>query len=179
MTGNIRIHMTAVLIAALTGIAASAQDIISFPGIRTGCGREETVLHLMSQGFTPKEHGRTFYLEGKIDGRKMNVYVVTAEDRVSRIVASEARTTSAARARKRFNDLVRTFDGSDEYSAATGAVQTIPENEAIERLMAEKGVIYQAAFSKAANGAGNAETAWFTLNEYKGGYYIMIYFENR
>ena len=99
---------------------------------------------LISKGFTPKVIDGTDVFEGEFNGTDVNVYIVTNNNKVYRIMVCDANTLDEANIKIRFNRLVSQFERNKRYTGTEN--QAIPENEDISYEMIAHNKIYEAIF---------------------------------
>ena len=102
------------MIATITSFAQQ-KDVTSFLGIPV----DGTVLSmkqkLVSKGFVPKKVGTNEFLKGEFNGRNVDVYIRTNNNKVYRIMVADNNTVDEAQIKIRFNNLVSQFENNKRY----------------------------------------------------------------
>lgn len=131
------------LIMAVSAIAMHAQDeVTKFLGIPVDGTKTEMIEKLKKKGFTVVKDN---ILTGEFNGRDVDLFVGTNNNKVYRIMVSDANFTSEAEIKIRFNNLVHQFENNSKY-ASCATDQMIPESEDISYEMTVHNKRYQATF---------------------------------
>ena len=195
------------------------KDVTKFLGIPVDGTKTEMMNKLKAKGFVPSSYDSNI-LEGEFNGFDVNVYVVTNNNKVYRIMVCDKNTLDETSIKIKFNNLCRQFEKNSKYVSFED--YKIPESESISYEMLVNKKRYDAAFyqlpqsydtvaikndiqpmllekyseEELANPTEEIQadivsmtlsymatllekkTVWFTISEFKGGYYLSIYYEN-
>lgn len=131
------------MIATITSFAQQ-KDVTSFLGIPV----DGTVLSmkqkLVSKGFVPKKVGTNEFLEGEFNGRNVNVYIRTNNNKVYRIMVADKNNVDEAQIKIRFNNLVSQFENNKRYISLDKYTLSDEENISYEMTVHNKN--YDALF---------------------------------
>lgn len=130
------------LLCALTLFAQ--KDVTTFLGIPVDGSKTAMRQKLIAKGFTPKKVRTTEFLTGEFNGGKVDVHIVTNNNKVCRIMVSDVTPVSEADIKIRFNNLVNQFEKNSRY--LTVHENAIPEDEDISFQMLVKKKNYDASF---------------------------------
>ncbi len=139
-------------IAASLVFAATAQaqkDVTRFLGIPVDGFKPEMIERLKEKGFRSSSYDREV-LEGEFNGRDVNVYVATNNNRVYRIMVGDRNCIGEGEIRIRFNRLCSQFDNNPKYISFWGD-QTISDDEDISYEMTVHDKRYEAVFYQKAD----------------------------
>lgn len=140
--------MKRVLLSCIMAIMASSmfaqKDITTFWGIPVDGTKSEMKQKLISKGFVPKKVGTNEFLTGEFNGTDVNVYIVTNNNKVYRIMLCDANTRNEANIKIRFNNLVSQFENNKRYT--TFGEYTLSDEEDISYEMSVHNKIYEAIF---------------------------------
>lgn len=142
MKAKLTTFLIAILLAPI--ILFAQKDVTTFLGIPVDGYKAEMKKQLISKGFTPKVIDGTDVFQGEFNGTDVNVYIVTNNNKVYRIMVCDANTLDEANIKIRFNRLVSQFERNKRYSGNEN--QEIPENEDISYEMTVHNKIYEAIF---------------------------------
>jgi len=138
-----RIFMS--LVMAFMAVAMYAQkDVTTFLGIPVDGYKSAMKQKLISKGFVPKKLGNTEYLQGEFNGINVNVHIVTNNNKVYRIMLSDAIQQDEANIKIRFNKLVSQFKNNKRY--VSFGDYTLSDSEDISYEMLVHNKKYEAAF---------------------------------
>ena len=135
------------LVASVTLFAQS--DVTKFLGIPVDGFKPDMIRKLKEKGFVSIEYDKNIILEGEFNGVDVNVFVVTNNNKVYRIMVCDAKTISETDIRIRFNNLCRQFANNSKYTTPVLASvddYIISEDEDISYEMAVKNKRYEAIF---------------------------------
>ena len=135
------------LVASVTLFAQS--DVTKFLGIPVDGFKPDMIRKLKEKGFVSIEYDKNIILEGEFNGVDVNVFVVTNNNKVYRIMVCDAKTISETDIRIRFNNLCRQFANNSKYTTpilASVDDYIISEDEDISYEMAVKNKRYEAIF---------------------------------
>ena len=127
------------LLATLLTLSLYAQnDVTTFLGIPVDGYKSEMRQKLIAKGFTPKKVGTNEYLEGEFNGTDVNIYIVTNNNKVYRIMVCDANTQDEANIKIRFNKLVNQFENNKRYTALNQYTNSDTEHISYEMLVHKK-----------------------------------------
>ena len=133
-----------VVVLLVISVATYAQkDVTKFLGIPVDGYKTEMIQELKAKGFTvhPLDNN---VLQGEFNGHDVNVYIVTNNNRVYRIMLADKNTTTETDVKIRYNRLCEQFISNSNYVALED--QTIPKDEKISYEMLVNKKRYVAAF---------------------------------
>lgn len=134
------------LMMALVAIATYAQkDVTTFLGIPVDGFKPAMEKKLIAKGFVPQKTENDVYFEGEFNGSKVNVFIVTNNNKVWRIMLVDVINRSEADIKTRFNTLVNQFKNNKRY-LDLDETNTLPDSEDISYEMAVNNKIYEATF---------------------------------
>ena len=135
---------------AIMAISMSAQnDVTTFLGIPVDGFKSEMKQKLVSKGFVPKKVGTNEFLEGEFNGTDVQVYIVTNNNKVYRIMLCDANTQNEANIKIRFNKLVSQFENNKRYTSLDKYTLSDEENISYEMTVNKKN--YDALFYQVPN----------------------------
>lgn len=162
-------------------------EVTKFLGIPVDGTKSEMIRKLKAKGF--EEH--PYYdkcLTGEFNGKNVNVYVITNNNKVYRIAVIETSDLDEGQIKIRYNNLVRQFENNRKYipGAESATEYIIPEDENISYNISVKNKQYQAAFYQMTDeeqaSSYTLDTfyrrVWFTISKSIRDYCICIYYEN-
>lgn len=186
------------MILVLCTLTAFTQekDVTTFLGIPVDGFKSEMRKKLIAKGFTPQTYNGKEYFEGEFNGFDVDVWVVTNNNKVWRIMLCDKIHQDEANIKIRFNTLCHQFEKNERYY--TPEDFTIPEKEDISYEMTVNEKSYSAAYfqlpkdykaliplteEEAIQAAKALEPAfkkpvWFCISEFGGKYYITMYYDN-
>ena len=140
--------LTLLSLLLISSLFVSAQkDVTTFLGIPVDGTKTEMKKKLMAKGFTPKVEDGTEFLEGEFNGMDVQIYIVTNNNKVYRLMLADKLLVDEANIKIRFNTLVGQFERNSKYSAPIEIEdQRIPDNEDISYEMNIHKKIYEAVF---------------------------------
>ena len=134
------------MLALMFACTVHAQkDVTTFLGIPIDGFKTEMKKKLIAKGFTPKktQEGHDF-LEGEFNGVGVDLYIVTNNNKVFRIMVSEKNLQDEANIKIRYNRLVNQFKNNKRYTCFDD--YELSETEDISYEMTVNNKIYDAAF---------------------------------
>lgn len=138
-------RLLVLLLLAATVVSASAQrDVTKFLGIPVDGTKAEMRRKLIEKGFTPTKEQGYDYLEGEFNGRDVYVYIGTNNNKVYRIMVSDANMSDEVDIKIRYNNLVGQFERNERYISLKD--YRIPDEENISYEMAVHKKTYQTAY---------------------------------
>ena len=105
---------TILMMLLLVSASVNAQkDVTKFLGIPVDGYKSEMKRKLIDKGFT--YNAQYDYLEGEFNGKNVNVFIATNNNKVWRIMVSDANTCGEADIKIRFNNLCNQFARNKKY----------------------------------------------------------------
>ncbi|MDR1552874.1 MAG: hypothetical protein LBS69_05365 [Prevotellaceae bacterium] len=128
------------------------KDVTQFLGIPVDGYKHEMIQKLKAKGFTVSPSNKDV-LVGEFNGTKVNIHVVTNNNKVYRIMVSDAISQGETDIKIRFNKLCQQFQNNEKYMPASLSESdyTIPEDEDISYEMSVKNKRYEAVFCQVPN----------------------------
>lgn len=146
-TNSKKIFATFVLFIISVTLFAQ-KDVTTFLGIPVDGYKSEMINKLKDKGFTINPDNKDI-LEGEFNGTKVNIFIVTNNNKVWRIAVSDAITLKEIDIRTRFNNLLQQFKNNKKYVPQTDSIiakRTISETEDISYELLVNKKPYQAIF---------------------------------
>lgn len=176
--------LTALTIAVT--LHAQDKDVTKFLGIPVDGTKTEMIQKLKAKGFKSSSYDREV-LEGEFNGEKVNIYVVTNNNKVYRIMVADARTCNETEIKIRFNNLCYQFQNNSKYTPLSYN-QTIPDEEQISTNITLYKKRYEAIFyqkklsdvdKQSYDYSFTKRPVWFMISEYSYSKYgISIFYDN-
>jgi hypothetical protein len=195
-----------VALASFVTVAQTTDDTtLKFLGIPVDGSKYEMIQKLQKKGF---KYDRTNdMLTGKFNGKESNIYISENYGKVDRIFVADADVVSASQIIINYNNLLYQFKKNEKY-AEIQENKPIPENENVSYEMSVRNKNYDAQFflkpqftdEEKQEFAAKAEEiddedalgellmgtltdkitgmVWFRIAEYRGNYYICLYYDN-
>ena len=135
------------MILLLVSVFANAQkDVTKFLGIPVDGNKSEMKKKLIAKGFSYNAQGD--FLEGEFNGRDVQLFIVTNNNKVWRIMVCDANSCDETDIKIRFNKLCDQFSRNKKYIAAHMGEgdYTISESEDISYEMIIRNKRYEAAY---------------------------------
>lgn len=169
-------------LSAIAFTMVAQKDVTKFLGIPVDGTKSEMIRKLKAKGFKeiPYSDG---ILKGEFNGFDVEIYIMTNNNKVWRLIVADQNSMDANNIKSRFNNLHYQFAQNPKYLSVSDF--TIPETEDIsyETLVNKKQ--YQAAFyQKALDNTGDftkttsMKQVWFTIIENYSEFKLAIYYEN-
>ena len=99
-------------------VAFAQKDVTTFLGIPVDGYKSEMKQKLIRKGFTLKYAGTKYeHLEGEFNGKDVNLFIGTQNNKVWRIMVCDAKNISESQIKIRFNNLVRQFEKNKRYTS--------------------------------------------------------------
>lgn len=196
------------ILAAISAFILStslyAQEVTKFLGIPVDGTKAEMIQKLKAKGFTSNAYDRNI-LEGEFNGEKVNIHVVTNNNKVYRIMVCDKNSIDETSIKIRFNNLCRQFKNNDKYMPAIEEEQTLSDDENISYEMTVNKKRYEAVFYQLPSlgemikikdtwlnmteeeRKENVKESlkeivprcvWFMISEFHGKYYIVMFYDN-
>ncbi|MDR2887341.1 MAG: hypothetical protein LBV26_04970 [Bacteroidales bacterium] len=142
--------ITISLIAALFSAVSFAQtqkDVTQFLGIPVDGFKPAMIQELKAKGFTSTSYDKDV-LEGEFNGSDVTLSIATTNNKVSRIMVSDANGIGETDIRIRFNTLCRQFQNNKRYMPASmlQSDYTISDDENISYELSVRDKRYEAVF---------------------------------
>lgn len=137
-----------VVIFILSVKTYAQQDVTRFLDIPVDGYKSDMIKKLKAKGFTSNPNSADV-LEGEFNGTEVNIYLGTINNKVWRLVVSDAYTTEETNIKIRFNELIQQFRNNERYlpeSDSIIATYIIPSDEDISYEMLVNKKRYEAAF---------------------------------
>lgn len=136
------------MIAMMISFSSFAQnkDVTKFLGIPVDGTKTEMKQKLIAKGFVPKKMGDLEWLEGEFNGRNVNVYICTNNNKVYRIMLADKNTVDEAQIKIHYNNLVKQFENNKRYYAFGDYSLSDEEDISYEMIVHNK--IYAAYYSQ-------------------------------
>jgi hypothetical protein len=126
------------------------KDITQFLDIPVDGYKPEVIKKLKDKGFTISTSSKDV-LVGEFNGTKVNIQIVTNNNKVCRIMVSDASEMNVANIKIRFNKLCEQFKNNKKYIQLSVTDYTISEDEDISYMMIVKNKQYDALFYQKTN----------------------------
>ena len=154
-------------------------DITTFLGIPIDGFKTEMRKKLLAKGFTLIQ-GQDV-LQGEFNGTNVNVFIVTNNNKVYRIMVCDATPQDEANIKIRFNKLISQFENNQRY--ISNGEYSLSESEDISYEMLVHKKTYEAIFFQkptTENGDVTKKPVWFRImkEEYGSKYYIAMFYDN-
>ena len=139
------------LVLCCISIVGMAQtDVTKFLGIPVDGSKSEMIRKLKTKGFKQSPDAADV-LTGKFNGTDVNVYIVTNNDKVCRIVVCDKNTMDETDIRYRFNALCEQFKNNSKYCSLSEDDQKLKDDEDISYEMIVNKKRYEAIFYQMAD----------------------------
>lgn len=137
-----KLFSIAVLFAISTALYAQ-KDVTKFLGIPVDGYKAEMIQKLKAKGYTSSASDKDI-LEGEFNGTKVDLYVVTNNNKVYRIMVADQNSVNETDIKIRFNKLCKQFQNNKKYMSLSD--YTIPDDEDISYEMLVNKKRYEAVF---------------------------------
>jgi len=135
-----------VFVQFMLSVSLYAQkDVTQFLGIPVDGYKPEMIKKLQAKGYTVSSYDKDV-LVGEFNGTKVEIHIVTNNNKVCRIMVSDANPQSEGNIRIRFNRLCQQFQNNKKYVSLSETDYTIPEDEDISYKMLVNKKRYEAVF---------------------------------
>ena len=133
-----------ILILLMTSLTLFAQkDVTQFLGIPIDGFKPEMIKKLKAKGYVSSSVDKDI-LEGEFNGTQVNIYIVTNNNKVCRIMVCDANSINETSIKIRFNKLCHQFKNNSKY--VTFDDYTISDEEDISYEMSVNNKRYEAIF---------------------------------
>jgi hypothetical protein len=180
---KITISLIAALFAAVS-FAQTQKDVTQFLGIPVDGFKPAMIQKLKAKGFTSTSYDKDV-LEGEFNGSDVILSVVTTNNKVSRIMVSDANGIGETDIRIRFNTLCRQFQDNTKYISPSSSDYTIPVDEDISYELSVRDKRYEAIFYQHPATVDSdmlekysKKVVWFMISDHFGKYYITMFYDN-
>lgn len=131
----------------LTISSYAQKDVTQFLGIPVDGNKPEMIKKLKDKGFTISPYNKDV-LVGEFNGTKVNLHIVTNNNKVYRIMVTDAYSKGETDIKIRFNKLCQQFQNNKKYMSLPllDSDYTIPEKESISYELLVNKKRYEAAF---------------------------------
>lgn len=136
------------LISILSETLYAQKDVTQFLGIPIDGYKPEMVKKLKDKGFTSSATNKDI-LEGEFNGINVNIFIVTNNNKVCRIMVAEANTVDEGDIKLRFNKLLQQFQSNKKYLSTSDSIiakWVISEKEDVFYEMSVNKKRYEALF---------------------------------
>ena len=135
-----------ITVLLLSSLALYAQgDVTKFLGIPVDGFKPDMIRALKAKGFTPSIYDKDI-LEGEFNGAQVTIHTVTNNNKVYRIMVSDANYVGETAIKIRFNNLCDQFLNNKNYIQLSVDSQRIPEDEDIAYEITVNDKRYEAVF---------------------------------
>lgn len=124
------------------------KDVTQFLGIAVDGNKSEMIQKLKDKGYTISPNKKDVLI-GEFNGTDVNIFIVTNNNKVCRIMVCYANTMNETDIRISFNKLVQQFQNNKKYiplPESTVSKYNIPEDEDISYEISVKSKRYEALF---------------------------------
>ncbi len=137
--------LIALLFTIMPLVAFGQEDVTKFLGIPVDGFKSDMIRKLQAKGYTlEKTYDGTEYLTGEFNGEEVNIYIVTDNNKVWRIMVADQNERNEEQIRLRFNNLFKQFVTNGKYIPLNDF--TIPDTEDISYEMLVNKKQYGASF---------------------------------
>lgn len=136
-----------VALFAAVSLVQAQKDVTTFLGIPVDGYKPEMIQKLKAKGFTNSAADKDI-LVGEFNGAKVNIHIVTNNNKVCRIMVADVNKSNETDIKIRFNNLCRQFQNNKKYISGSLSTSdwTIPEKEIISHELLLHKKRYEAAF---------------------------------
>ena len=187
-----RKFLTLLAMIAISASVFAQKEVTKFLGIPVDGSPTEMIKKLKAKGFTTDEDvmqlvKRGFLdwdgpevLTGRFNGERVRVSLLVEQNKVWRIYLADKDNRDKTQIKRRFNTLVRQFEGNGKYVPYFDE-QTIADDEDISYQMIVNKKQYLATFfQKGEDGTVDEKRiVWFTIRQGSDGYYIAMFYDNK
>ena len=171
--------LTLLLVIFCACTIQAQDDVTTFLGIHVDGFKPQMIQKLKGKGFLQVQGQDA--LEGEFNGMNVNVFVVTNNNKVYRIMLCDKNTQDEANIKIRFNKLVSQFENNPRYITTSDFSLSDSEDISYEMLVHKKN--YDAIYfqkAKTEDGDSSKKAVWFRIikEEYGSKYYIAMFYDN-
>ena len=143
---RIRRNFALIFMQFLLSVSLYAQkDVTQFLGIPVDGYKPEMIKKLKDKGYTVSPNDKDV-LVGEFNGTKVEIRIGTNNNKVCRIMVSDANSQSEGNIKIRFNRLCQQFQNNNKYVSLSETGYTISEDEDISYGISVKKKRYEAVF---------------------------------
>ena len=160
----------------MLSVALYAQkEVTKFLGIPVDGSKASMIQKLKNKGFVYNTSSDC--LEGAFNGQRVNVFIVTNNNKVCRIMVCDKNSCDEGQIKIRYNTLCRQFANNQKYVPIFA--EELSESENISYEMTVHNKQYQAVYAQLpADDDLRNRLVWFTISKLYGKYYIEIFYDN-
>ena len=187
-----RKFLTLLAMIAISASVFAQKEVTQFMGIPVDGSPTEMIEKLKAKGFKtdekfmqPIKQGLIDWdgpevLTGRFNGERVLLGLLVEQNKVWRICLSDKDSRDETQIKRRFNTLVRQFEGNGKYVPYVDE-QTIADDEDISYQMTVNKKQYEAVFlQKGEDGTVDEKRfVWFTIGEGYKGYKIEMFYDNK
>ena len=160
----------------MLSVALHAQkEVTKFLGIPVDGSKSSMIQKLKNKGFVYDPFAD--YLKGEFNGQQVDVFIVTNNNRVYRIMVCDKHGCDEGLIKIRYNTLCRQFANNQKYVPISA--EELSDREDISYEMTVHKKKYQATYVQLpADDDLSKRLVWFTISKFNGEYYIAIFYDN-
>lgn len=136
--------LSLVILLTCTAVLYAQNDVTKFLGIPVDGKKSEMIQKLKAKGF--RYISELDCLEGEFNGRMSHIYVATNNDKVYRIMVTDAIGLDESDIKIRFNTLCQQFENNGKYLSISHESYIIPDEENIDFEITVNNKRYQASY---------------------------------
>ena len=136
--------LSLVLLLACSAVSYAQNEVTQFLGIPVDGSKSEMIQKLKAKGF--QYNSELDRLEGEFNGRNSHIHVVTNNNKVYRIMVTDAIGSDESDIKIRFNTLCRQFENNPKYEPMIDKDQSIPDDEDLSYEIKVNKKRYEAGF---------------------------------
>lgn len=133
------------LMLVMTSITNAQNDVTQFLGIPVDGYKPEMIQKLKSKGYSISSFNKDV-LVGEFNGTNVNIYIVTNNNKVCRIMVVDVYSIGETDIKIRYNKLLQQFQNNKNYNPSDFINKSIPEDEDISHELLVKNKRYEAIF---------------------------------
>jgi len=134
------------ILLGLSAISYAQNDVTQFLGISIDGSKSEMIRKLKAKGYQTIPNSEDI-LTGEFNGKDVNIHVVTNNNKVWRIMVSDASPMSEGNIKIRLNNLCEQFKNNKRYMPASlSSDYTLSDNEDISYEMTVHNKRYEASY---------------------------------
>ena len=151
------------------------KEVTKFLGIPVDGSKSSMIQKLKNKGFVYDPFAD--YLKGEFNGQQVDVFIVTNNNRVYRIMVCDKHGCDEGLIKIRYNTLCRQFANNQKYVPISA--EELSDREDISYEMTVHKKKYQATYVQLpADDDLSKRLVWFTISKFNGEYYITMYYDN-
>jgi hypothetical protein len=145
MVKKLNILLCLLVLLSLHAKLYSQRDVTQFLGIPVDGYKSEMMQKLKNKGYTISPYNKDV-LVGEFNGINVNIFIVTNNNKVYRIMVADANTIGETDIKIRFNRLLQQFKNNKNYLPSLLGNYDIPDDEDISHELLIKNKRYEAIF---------------------------------